>query len=277
MTGPLAADLKAECPETWLARRLLEGRPAESWKPVPAWYYEHIGLPVPAVPHQVSDQGRIRNAGGPELARRPNGRPKELPPEEQYRRTNLCAGGRKVPVLVHHVVLAGFADEARAGRDTRHLGQGDANRAWNWYPEGVTWGDRSENAFDKPPEVRSAAAAAARAAQTAAGTARPPRPTFPCRNQARARCGGMVAHEGSRCAACAVQVGKDAAVLLGLRMPAQAVGEYFGHTSGDWVLRLAIEHGAYAGGKAEARTQDPLPWQRVLIRRAKWRMRGNPR
>ena len=268
---------EAECPETWLARRIAAGKPAESWVPVPAWYYEQIGLPAPATPHQVSDQGRIRNAKGEILRDRPNGRPKELPPEEQYCRTNLCAGGKKVPVLVHHVVLAGFSPEERAGRDTRHLGQGDANRAWNWWPEGVTYGTRQENAFDKPPEVRSAAAAKARAAQTAAGTAKPPRPAYQCRNWKRAACSGMVLNEGSRCRACVVQVGKDAAVLLSLRMPAQAVGEYFGHTSGGHVYRLAKEHGGYTGSPAEARTQHPTLWQRIQIMRAKRKMRGNAR
>ena len=268
---------EAECPETWLARRLAAGRPAEIWKPVPPWYYEQIGLPVPAVPHQVSDQGRIRNAAGHVLSQRPTGRPKELPADEQYRRTNLCAGGGKAPVLVSHVVLAGHDPEPRAGRETRHLGKGDANRAWNWWPEGVKWGDPRENAFDKPPEVRSAAARTARAAQTAAGTAKPPRPSHKCVNAPRTGCGGMVLHEGSRCGTCCVQVGKDAAALLRLGMPAQAVGEYFGHTSGDHVCRLAREHGGYAASAAVARTQRPTLRGRVRLALAKRGMRGNPR
>ena len=269
--------LEAECPEVWLARRLAAGKPAESWAPVPGWYYEQIGLPSPAVPHQVSDQGRIRNPNGKDLADRPNGRPKELPPEEQYRIINLCTGGERETVAVSHVVLAGHCPEARNGRETRHLGKGDANRTWNFYPEGIAWGDARENAFDKPPEVRSAAAAVARAAQTEQGTAKPPRPTFKCRNWPRTRCDGMVLNEGSRCAACAVQVGKDAAVLLAACMPAQAVGEYFGHTSGNHVYRLAKEHGGYAGSPAEARTQHPTPWQRVRLAWIKRGLRGNPR
>jgi hypothetical protein len=266
---------EAECPQTWLARRLAAGRPAEVWAPVPGWYYEQIGLPVPAVPHQVSDQGRIRNAKGEPLRDRPNGRPKELPASQQYRIINLSSGGRKVTVPVHHVILACFCPEDRGDREARHLGRGDANRAWNWHPEGVTWGDRRENAFDKPPEVRSAAAAKARAAQTAAGAAHPPRPTFECRNYAR--CGGMALNEGSRCAWCVVQVGKDAAVLLRLGMPSQAVGEFFGHTSGDWVLRLAIEHGGWTGSKAEARMQHPTLRQRARLVLAKRRMIGHPK
>ena len=276
MTGP-------QNPETWLAARVAAGRPAESWADVPPWYYEQIGLPVPLVPHQVSDQGRIRNAAGHALSDRPNGRPKELPPEEQYRIINLCTGGERKTVAVSLVVLAGFHPEDRGARETRHLGKGDANRTWNWFPEGVDYCDARTNAFDKAPEVRSAAAAAARAAQAEAGTAKPPRPVFPCRNQARARCraravnGGLVLNKGSRCFACAVQVGKDAAVLLGLGMPSQAVGEYFGHTSGEWVLGLAVKHGGYEGDRAQARTQRPTPWRRLLILRAKWRTRGNPK
>jgi hypothetical protein len=168
-------------------------------------------------------------------------------------------------------VLAGHCPEARDGRETRHLGQGDANRAWDWYPEGIAWGTPRENAFDKAPEVRSAAARTARAAQTEAGTASPPRPTFPCRNQVRAQCGGMVTNEGSRCAACVVQVGKDAAILLRLHMPSQAAGEHFGYTSGDWVHKLATEHGGYQGSKAEARMQRPTLWERVRIA---WIKRG---
>ena len=269
--------LEAECPDVWLARRLAAGKPAETWVPAPGWYYEQIGLPTPAKPHQVSDQGRIRNAKGDILADRPNGRPKELPPDEQYRIINLSAGGKKVTVAVSHVVFAGHCPEDRAGRETRHLGQGDANRAWNWFPEGITLGDARQNAFDKPPEVRSAAARTARAAQTAAGTAKPPRPSHKCVNATRTRCDGMVLNEGSRCGTCCELVGKDAAILLRLRMPSQAVGEYFGHTSGDHVYRLAKEHGGYTASAAEARTQRPTLRQRIQLMRVKRKMRGNAR
>lgn len=263
--------VEVECPETWLRRRLEAGKPAETWKDVPARYYEQIGLPVPAVPHQVSDQGRIRNPKGDDLSDSPNGRPKELPADEQYRKINLATGGKKKTVLVSHVVFAGHCPEDRAGRETRHLGQGDANRTWNWYPEGIVLGDGRENAFDKPPEVRSAAAAVARAAQTAAGTAKPPRPTYECINHGR--CGGLALNEGSRCGACAIQVGRDAAVLLRLHMPSQAVGEFFGCTDGRWVREQAQEHGGYTGSKAEARTQRPSLRERIQIMWIKRRMR----
>jgi hypothetical protein len=264
--------LDRPCPETWLAARRAAGKPDEAWADVPGWYYQQIGLPAPAKPHQVSDQGRIRNAGGHVLAQRPNGRPADAPPELQYRLANLCAGGKKVTVAVHAVVLAAFDPEDRDGRDTRHL---TGNPAHNWWPEGVTYGTQPENEHDKAPEVRAAAARAARAAQDAAGTARPPRPTFRCPNWAR--CGGLALNEGSRCAACVARIGKDAAVLLSLRMPLQAVGEFFGYTSGEWVFRLAAEHGGHQGSKAEARTQRPTPWQRVLLVQARHRIKRGMR
>jgi hypothetical protein len=256
--------LEAECPQVWLARRLAAGRPAEVWVPVPGWYYEQLGLPVPASPHQVSDQGRIRNAKGAVLSDRPNGRPKELPPEEQYRRTNLCGGGKRAPVLIHHVVLAGFHPEARGDRVTRHLGRGDANRAWNWYPEGVTWGTPEENAQDISPEVRVASARTARATQMAAGIAMgPPPPTHECVNYAR--CGGKALNKGRRCDACVARVGVDAAALLNAGMRLQDVAEHFGYTADNWTYKLAIEHGGYTGSKPEARMQHPTLRQRVRL------------
>ena len=264
------AEASAECPETWLARRLAAGRPAEVWAPLPGWYYEQIGLPVPAVPHQVSDQGRIRNPKGAILAQRPNGRPKELPPEEQYRLANLCTGGQKVTVPVHHVVLAGHCDEDRDGRDTRHLGKGDANRAWNWFPEGVAYGTKQENIQDIPPLVRAAAARTARAAQMAAGIAMgPPPPTHECVNYAR--CGGKALNKGRRCNACVAQVGRDAAALLNAGMRLQHAAEVFGYTDDRWTFELAVEHGAYAGTRAQARTQRPTLLQRA---RLAWIKRG---
>ncbi len=153
-------------PETWLAARLAAGIPAETWKPVPGWFYEENGFPVPPVPHQASDQGKIRNPKGAPLADHPTGRPKGLPLEEQYRRTNICTGGVKKPILIHHLVLAAHAPERRDGRDTRHLGRGRACRAWNWWPEGLVYADsQSQNEMDKPAEVRIAASRAATAAR----------------------------------------------------------------------------------------------------------------
>jgi len=258
-------------PETWLAARLAAGKPAETWADVPAWYYEQIGLPVPAMPHQASDQGKVRNAKGMDLADRPNNRPKELPPEEQYRMINLSGGGVKKSVLVSHVVLAAHCPEDRDGRQSRHLGRGRACRRWNWYPEGLAWGTQSENEMDKPEEVRLAAAAKGAAARVAAGLAPPP-PAFECVSYAR--CGGMVRIEGRRCEPCVIQVGKGAAVLLNAGMRFQDVGEHFGYTAGDWTYRLAVEHGGYARTKAEARMQRPTLRQSIRLIWIKRQVKG---
>ena len=140
---------RAENPEAWLAARLAAGKPAETWKPLPAWFYEENGFPVPPVPHTVSDQGQPRNPKGADLAVRPTGRPKGLPPEEQYRRTNISVGGVKKPILIHQLVLAAHDPERRNGRDSRHLGRGRACRAWNWWPEGLAYADdQSQNELD---------------------------------------------------------------------------------------------------------------------------------
>jgi len=258
-------------PETWLAARLAAGKPAETWKPVPAWYYEQIGLPVPAVPHQASDQGGHRSPNGIDLATRPNGRPRELPPQEQYRLVNLSVGGVKKTVHAAHPVLAAHCPEARDGRDVRHLGRGRACRAWNWWPEGIAWGTRSENEMDKPEEVRVAAAAKGAATRVAAGLGAPPA-TFKCVNYIR--CGAMVVTEGRRCEACFVQVGKGATVLLNAGMRFQDVGEHFGYTAGDWTYKLAVEHGGYARTKAQARMQRPTLWQCVRLIWIKRRVGG---
>jgi hypothetical protein len=261
-------------PETWLAARLAAGKPAESWADVPAWYYRENNLPVPARPHQGSDQGRIRNPLNPkgeDLSQHPNGRPAYLPPDEQYRITKLCTGGKKKTVPAHHVILACFSPEDRDGRDTRHLGIGDANRAWNWFPEGVTYGTPPENAMDKPPEARSSSARTARAAQVAAGVNMQPAATFECLNHAR--CGGLALKEGSRCTACIVQLGKDAAALLAAGMRLQDVGEHFGYTAGAWTYKLAVEHGGYTGAAADARMQHPTLLQRARLIWIKRRMR----
>ena len=83
----------------------------------------------------------------------------------------------------------------------------------------------------------------------------------------------MALNEGRRCGGCAIQVGKDAAVLLRLHMPSQAVGEFFGCTGPGWVYDQAVKHGAYQGTAAEARTQHPGLWERVRIAWAKRGMR----
>ena len=152
-----------ECPETWLARRLAAGKPAETWKPFPGW----------EATHEVSDQGRVRTVKGRLLTQRPTNRPKDAPPERRYRKANLCANGEQQTVDVHPFVLAAHAGPRPDGMVSRHL---SGNPAWNWYPEGLAWGTPPENERDKPPEVRVAAARKARAAQLTHAPSRKPKP-----------------------------------------------------------------------------------------------------
>lgn len=126
-------------PETWLRDRLARGEPAETWKPVPGW------------PHEVSDQGRVRTAKGRVLTQRAHNRPREAPPELRYRKTDLCANGEKVTVLVHQLVLEAFAGERPEGQESRHL---DDIAVRNWYPENLAWGTPDQNAADKARQAR---------------------------------------------------------------------------------------------------------------------------
>ncbi|MGH3231638.1 MAG: hypothetical protein ACRDOA_24165, partial [Streptosporangiaceae bacterium] len=87
-------------------------------------------------------------------------------------------------------------------------------------------------------------------------------PAYPCRNHAR--CGGMVKAEGRRCLPCVNAVGAEAAVLLGHGMNLQDVAERYGYANGDWVFRLAAQHG-HAGTKAGAARQHPRLGQRVTL------------
>ena len=121
-------------PEAWLAARRAAGIPDETWADVPGW------------PHQVSDQGRVRNARGRILTQRPNGRPKGAQPGLQYRLVDLCANGEKWTVAVHVLVLTAFEDLKSEGQECRHL---YSNPAHNWWPEGITWGDPIQQAIDK--------------------------------------------------------------------------------------------------------------------------------
>lgn len=138
-------------PEIWLAARIAAGQPAETWKPVPGWYYEQVGLPVPAMPHQISDQSCLRTAKGRVLTQRPHNRPREVPPERRYRQADLCLGKEKATVLVHQVVLAAFAGAPEPGQESRHLNDIPVH---NWWPENLAWGTPDQNAADKARQAR---------------------------------------------------------------------------------------------------------------------------
>ncbi len=242
-------------------------------EPIPDSVITEVWAPLPGWPHEVSDHGgRIRSPHGRILAQSDSNRPVDGPPF--YQLVTLVAGGRRKTCTVHSLVLMAhrphrdadgnvIGDGRPPGLEASHLDDvPDHNDLDN-----LVWEDHPSNEMRKVAAVRSAAARKARAAQDEQGIAKPPPRTFRCRNHAR--CGGMVAKDGSRCGPCAVQVGLDAAVLLRLGMPAQAVGEFFGHTSGGWVFDMAVKHGGYTGSAAGARTQRPTLGQRVRLMRVK--------
>lgn len=150
-----------------------------------------IWEPHPVYPHEGSSLGRARRIGSDRvLATRPNNTPKDEPPEERYRLMDIwmprppCeqqSDGRwvhlkpgckcKETVSVHVFITEchwGLKKYRRQVARHRHGG----SKADNSWGNLLGWGFPSDNEFDKPPEVRVAAARAARAAQIAAN---PPR------------------------------------------------------------------------------------------------------
>jgi len=212
---------------------------AEAWKPVA----EMDGCSFSR--YQVSDQGRHRNAERLLSARARQGK------HDDYVRINLSCDEKDVcprqgrhTFTMHKVVLTTFAGPRPAGLEACHSPRGSG---FNWYPEGVRWGSKADNHAD----------------MAAAGNAKVPE-SFPCRNAPR--CTETVKNPGRRCLACVTVVGLHAAALLELGMPLQQVGERFGYSGGDWVYRLAVDHGGYEGAKADARTQRPGLGQRARLR-----------
>jgi len=168
----VTAETAAECPETWLGRRLAAGIPAETWKPVP----RIDGCAFSG--YEAADTGRARSVD--RIGR--NGRPlqgKEVSTrvrKDGYvlldMRCDNPAHKRPHTQTMHKVVLTTFDKPCPPGMETRHLhGRPESN----WYPENLIWGTRAENAWDKPAEVRSGAsrkAAVTRAPATASSRAR---------------------------------------------------------------------------------------------------------
>ena len=142
----------------------------------------------------------------------------------------------------HKVVLTTFDKPCPIGMEACHSPKGPA---FNWWPEGVRWGTKPENHAD----------------MAAAGNAVVPE-SFPCRNYVR--CGGMARTQGRRCVACVAEVGRQAAWMLGLGANLQTVAHRFGYASGDWVFKLAVQHG-YPGSKEQARSQRPGLLDRVKL------------
>ena len=157
---------------------------------------------------------------------------------------SVCPRGGVHTFTIHKVVLTTFAGPCPPGMEACHSPKGPG---FNWFPEGVRWGSKASNHAD----------------MAAAGNAKVPE-SFPCRNAPR--CTETVKNPGRRCLACVTVVGLHAAALLELGMPLQQVGERFGYSGGDWVYRLAVDHGGYEGAKADAQTQRPGLGQRARLR-----------
>ncbi len=131
-----------------------------------------IWEPHPVYPHEGSSLGRARTLRGKILAQRPGNRPKDAPPDQRYQLVDLWipgkdgARGRRVTVSVHSFITEchwGLKKYRR--QEARHGPLGPAVNSWDNL---LGWGFASDNALDKPPEVRAAAARTARAAQLAA-------------------------------------------------------------------------------------------------------------
>jgi hypothetical protein len=218
-------------------RAAVEARP-ERWASVPGfkWY-------------EWSDKGRSRSLPRTIGSRRVGGTcPLKFKPNNSgYLIHNVVPDeGKQVTVavapmvlLAHHPAfhgLAAFPD----GLETRH--NPATGPLFNAYPEGLWPGTKKQNAADKDEQD----------------------PLHPCRN-APAGCLNLVATPGRRCVECVTAVGREAAELLRLGMPLQQVAERFGYTGPDWVYQLAVRFGAYAGSKADARTQRPKLAQRLRL------------
>ena len=147
-------------------------------------------------------------------------------------------------VTMHKIVLTTFDRPCPPGMEACHSDRGPA---FNYWPEGVRWGTKPENHAD----------------MVEAGTAVVPA-AFPCRNAPR--CPNMVKNEGRRCIGCVRSVGIEAGALLALGMPLSRVAARFGYKTGDWVYRLAVEHGGYTGSREHAAAQRPTIRQHVTIR-----------
>jgi hypothetical protein len=139
------------------------------------------------------------------------------------------------------VILTTFTGPCPPGMQARHLDSNPENNAC----QNLAWGTKEQNEADKPvPPVLEA--------------------SHPCRNAPR--CGNLVVNEGRRCPDCVAEVGRQAAAMLNAGMNLQDVAEVFGYTGPDWVFKLAVQHGGYAGTKAEARTQHPGLAARARLR-----------
>jgi hypothetical protein len=219
----------------WFGRPEQEIRAAaavrdEAWAAVPGY-----------ARYEWSDKGGIRRA-----ADRRTMKTRVL--NSGYEAVNVIrdSDGKQVTVTVHAMVLLAHhpafrgLDAFPAGLETRH--NPVTGPLFNAYPEGLWPGTKAENAADKDEQE----------------------PQFECRNFVT--CGNMVHNQGRRCVACTEAVGREAAVMLDGGANLMTVAERFGYTGPDWVHKLAVKYGGYAGTKAAALAQHPSVTQRLRLR-----------
>ena len=241
MTAP-----DSECPETWLARRLAVGKPAETWKamaPIDGCVFSY---------YEVTDTGARRSLDRPGNGRvRPGGPLTVRTRRDGYIHADFycddktaCRKNGRHTLTMHTVVLTTFAGPCPPGMEGSHL---YGNPAHNWWPEGLAFEDKPANEQRKtsrPP---------------------PPAPAFPCRN-APDGCTGKALNEGRRCAACAVEVQRLAAAMLDGRQLLSEVAAHFQLTEG-WIYEQAVK-GGYQGSVEQARTgRVPLSGWRLKVAR----------
>jgi NUMOD4 motif len=203
---------------------------AEQWAPVPG-YSRYLW----------SDKGRVRISVNGRIMR-------TRVSNSGYELVNVVrdGDGRQVTVTVHSMVLLAHHPAFRGlaafpdGLETRH--NPATGPLFNAYPEGLWPGTKEQNAADKAPQD----------------------PQFECRNFAA--CGNMVHNQGRRCVPCTEAVGRAAAVMLDAGANLMTVAERFGYSGPDWVHKLAVKYGGYAGTKAAALAQHPGVGQRIRLR-----------
>lgn len=104
-------------PTSAVPRKPVKPPPGETWRDVLATGY------------QVSDQGRVRNAGGRVLVLQAAGNPKAGRP---YLRAELRCAGQRVRAFVHTLVALAFLGDPPPGMHVHHVnGNGRDNRAAN--------------------------------------------------------------------------------------------------------------------------------------------------
>ena len=212
--GDTAPALDAECPQTWLARRLAAGLPAASWKAmarVGRCAFTGSRCPTPAVPGPCPAPAAT---GAPSKAGR-------YPPASTQAATSrwtcdvTTRTARAPTPSPSRRPSCGRSTAPARGMDASHL---YGNPAHNWYPEGLAWEDKPTNEgrkIDRPP---------------------PPEPTHPCRNAPA--CPNLVLNEGRRCEPCCAEAGRDIAAMLRDHRPLSEGADKYGYTTLDWPTSL---------------------------------------